>query len=165
MKRLTLIRHAKSSWGNLSLSDFDRPLNARGEMAAPAMGTALKSRGLAPDRMVSSPALRAITTCKLLAKAFDYAEDGIVIEPSIYEASIAALLGIVRALPDDAEHVILVGHNPGMHGLAVTLSESSIDQFPTCAVADLEAEVDSWAAIRENRLRLREFLCPKMLEV
>lgn len=164
MKRLTLIRHAKSSWGNPALPDFDRPLNQRGEVAAPAMGKALVERGLSPDLLVSSSALRAITTCKLLAKEFNYAEDAITIEPRIYEASVRTLLELVHALPDDAEHAVLVGHNPGMHGLAATLSEAPIDQFPTCAVADLKADTNSWANIEENQLQLIEFLYPKMLQ-
>jgi len=112
MKQLTLIRHAKSSWSDPSLGDFDRPLNARGLEDAPRMGAYLKANGCPPvDQIVSSPALRARTTAKLIAEKLGMTNELIVLEPCIYEATLHRLFKLIGALDDAHPHVMLFGHN------------------------------------------------------
>jgi phosphohistidine phosphatase len=114
MKRLTLVRHAKSSWKNAALADSDRPLSGRGKQDAPRMGAFLASQGIVPDIILASPARRARKTAQLLAAAIPAAAGRILLDPALYEASAEALLERVRALDETWQHVMLVGHNPGL---------------------------------------------------
>ena len=117
MKLLTLLRHAKSSWDNPGMADYDRPLNDRGRRDAPFVGQFFQQVGLTPDLIVSSPARRARQTCDLFAQEAGY-NTRIRWEEDIYAASSDALLAVVRSLRDDAGHVLMVGHNPGFEDLA-----------------------------------------------
>ncbi|PXA03455.1 phosphoglycerate mutase [Coraliomargarita sinensis] len=167
MKHLTLIRHAKSSWSDVSRGDFDRPLNARGLRDAPRMGAYLKKAKLPPvDRIVSSPALRARTTAELIAAALDVPNDSIVLEREIYAASLAALFTLVQGLNEANMHVVLVGHNPGFEQLAYALDpdfEGDGEKFPTCGVAQMELGIDTWSEIGEACAAKCQFVYPKLL--
>ena len=114
MKTLVLVRHAKSSWSDPSLDDFDRPLNKRGERNAPEMGRRLGESGLQPDIFVSSPANRARSTAEIIAKELDYPADNIIYHGDLYHASPGDLLEAVRSLGDNIETAFLFGHNPGI---------------------------------------------------
>ncbi len=164
MRRLTLVRHAKSDWGDFSQADFDRPLNARGQRDAPAMGRRLHERGDLPERMVASPAVRAATTARCLAEAMGYDEDKIIFERSIYEAPVSALLHVVQSLPDEVEHAMMVGHNPGSEGFVHFLTGSPGVQMVTCSVVDLELKVGAWTEVGPNSARLRSHWFPKMFQ-
>jgi phosphohistidine phosphatase len=161
MRTLTLIRHAKSSWKDGSLSDFDRPLNKRGEHNAPMMGRLLKSLGTQFDLMVSSPALRALTTARLIAAELGHPGESLLSDPRIYEAGIEDLLEVVHSLPDDRENVALVGHNPGLTMFCNHLSGENIENLPTCAVAGIAFELDSWEAIDRDSGRLVRYEYPR----
>lgn len=161
MKRLVLIRHAKSSWNEPGLADFERSLNERGERDAPRMGKRLHKRGLAPDLVVSSPARRALTTAQIIAAAIDYPVAAIRTIDAIYEASLETLLGVVRDIPDSHHEVVLFGHNPGITMFANALAAVDIDNVPTCGVATIELEVDSWSAVEYGSGRLLDFDYPK----
>lgn len=161
MKRLTLVRHAKSSWKDASLSDFERPLNARGERDAPRMGARLAAAGFRPERLVSSPARRARATAQSLAAAIGYPEGEIVFEPQLYDATPDALLAVIRALPADAAHVALVAHNPGLTDLSNRLSDVHIDDIPTTGVVQLELAVEAWERVEPRCGRLLDFDYPK----
>ncbi len=167
MKHLTLIRHAKSSWANASLSDFDRPLNARGLSDAPRMGAALAAMPLPIiDRILSSPALRARTTAQLIAERLGWPKDAITLEPRIYEATPRALLELVRGLDDGDQHVVLFGHNPGFELLASVLDpafEGDGEKFPTCGVAHLELAVAAWREVGHGCASAARFVYPKQL--
>jgi len=146
MKKLTLIRHAKSDWSSGAASDFDRPLNRRGNKAAPVMAARLRERDQIPDLLVSSPAQRAVETAELLAHELDLAPEKILYQRDIYEAFLETLITIVRQLPD-TEHIALIGHNPGLSLLGQWLWPQAPEWLPTCAVLELELAVDDWPEI------------------
>lgn len=161
MKRLILVRHAKSSWKDASLADFDRPLNKRGKQDAPMMGQRLADRGIVPDCIVSSPAKRARRTARSVAEALDYPEEDILFEETIYEAGIPDLLWVVRDLDDSDDEVVLVGHNPGFTDLCNLLSGEAIPNLPTCAVACIAFALCSWDQIGPQTGELVFFDYPK----
>lgn len=160
MKRLTLIRHAKSDWGDPDLSDFDRPLNKRGNKAAPVMGQRMRAAEVLPELIVSSPALRAQTTAGLLARELDYAEDAIILRQEIYEASLETLIDLPLEFPE-YEHIALIGHNPGMSELAGWLCSEAGAWMPTCAVIDLHLKVDRWDELRPDCTQRYHYDYPK----
>lgn len=147
MKTLYLMRHAKSSWSFDDLTDKERPLNDRGRDDAPAMGQALAQRTIHLDLLVSSPAVRALSTAALVAKELNYPHDQIQVVDSIFEATVPDLLAVVRGLPDAASSVLLVGHNPTITEFANLLSPSSIPDMTTAAVVCLRFSCEQWRAI------------------
>ncbi|MGY3088089.1 phosphohistidine phosphatase [Hymenobacter sp. UYAg731] len=147
MKTLYLLRHAKSSWSFDELSDQERPLNDRGRDDAPLMGQALAKRRICPDAIVSSPAVRAMSTAVLVAREMQYPHDKIVVEPGIYGADVDDFLTIIKALPDSAASVLVVGHNPTITETANALSPSSLNEMPTAAVVCLRFACDHWAEV------------------
>lgn len=147
MKRLTLVRHAKSSWKDPELADFDRPLNKRGKRDAPMMGERLAGRDRRPELIVSSPARRAHKTAQLLARELDLPDQRLIHAPGIYEAEAEELLEIVRGLDDRWEHVLLVGHNPGLTELGNLLGDCGIENIPTCGVLCLEFDAEKWKSL------------------
>jgi phosphohistidine phosphatase len=146
MKVLFLVRHAKSSRDEPGVPDRERPLDGRGRHDAPAMGRRLAGRGLIPERVVASPALRALTTARLLADGLGLAREEIVVDERLYASNAGRLLEIVHALDVVLERVMLVGHNPEFAELAHRLSKS-IDDMPTCAVAEFHFDTAAWADI------------------
>ena len=161
-RRLTVVRHAKSDWGDFSLADFDRPLNQRGLKDAPAMGARLRDRGEVPEVIICSPALRAHTTAKLFAKELGYAEDALVLEPSIYEAPVSALLDVVRRLDEGVSHAMMVGHNPGSEQFVSFLLGEPSRELVTCAVVDLTLCCSSWRSLGGGEGTLVSHWYPKM---
>lgn len=161
MKALYLIRHAKSSWDNPGLSDFDRPLNDRGQRDAPRMGKQLKEREVAPDLMLSSPAKRAITTCKEIAKILGYEKDRIKTDKRIYHADEEELLQVLSELSENQEVVVLVGHNPGFTNFANSLFKEHIMNIPTCGIVAGKLKIKSWKEIKAGCGKLEFFDFPK----
>ena len=161
MKTLLLLRHAKSSWDDPALRDFDRPLSARGKRDAPRIGKALGERGPLPDLIISSPAARARETIEAVIKSTN-----ISISPqfdeSIYGASSAELLSIIRRLPGEGSCALLVGHNPGFEDTISRLTGSP-DRMPTAALACMEFQVDDWEDVEDGRGHLLWLLTPKQL--
>lgn len=147
MKRLTLVRHAKSSWKDAELADFDRPLNKRGEGDAPRMGERLARRGLQPELLLSSPARRARQTAEAIAAALRVDSAALRFSPAIYEASPAALLELIRGCEERWQHLLLVGHNPGLTELGNLLAGCGIDNLPTCAVLVIDFEISNWRQV------------------
>ncbi|WP_046244930.1 SixA phosphatase family protein [Hymenobacter terrenus] len=147
MKTLYLLRHAKSSWSFDELSDQERPLNDRGREDAPTIGKALAKRHICPDLVVSSPAVRAMSTAVLAAREMKYSHEKITVEPGIYAADVDGLLAIIRSLPDSAGSVLLVGHNPTLTDTVNELSPSVLNEMPTAAVVCLRFECDHWAEV------------------
>jgi len=147
MKTLYLIRHAKSDW-DVAAADFDRPLNARGLRNAPFMGKLLRDRGVKFDRVISSPARRALHTAQLLCAELGYPPDAIQTDASIYEATTGSLQQLVQALPPQLATVALVGHNPGLSRLAWLLAhEPKPDELTTCGIVVLRFAVHSWSQL------------------
>lgn len=147
MKRLTILRHAKSSWDDPSLPDFDRPLNGRGRRSAPEMGRRLKARGEVPDLVISSPAQRAITTARMACRELGFPEARIVEERALYLATADQTLGILRSLETLAAHVMIVGHNPGLTDFANLLSDARIDNLVTASLFVTEFDVEDWSEL------------------
>jgi phosphohistidine phosphatase len=146
MKTLYLVRHAKSSRADPSLADRDRPLDDRGTRDAPTMARRLARRRVNPDLLVSSPALRALTTAQLFAKELGCKRKDIVVDGRLYASSPEQLLAVVQELDDKLDRVMLFGHNPEFSELARRLS-SEFGEMPTCAVAELDFDTKSWADV------------------
>jgi len=142
MKTLLLLRHAKSSWGQDVASDHDRPLNGRGERAAPLMGRLLKHHELVPDVVVTSTARRAQRTADLVADACGY-DQTIHTSDDLYHASTAEWLSVTSELPEDSERALLVGHNPGIEEMILLLAGEH-HRMATAALAQLELPIESW---------------------
>jgi phosphohistidine phosphatase len=162
MKTLLIMRHGKAEEG-APKGDKARVLVDRGEQEAALMGRVLKKMGLKPDAVVSSDAARAQRTAELAAEAAGY--DGkIKLEPDIYAAGLDDLLEVVRKLPDDADRVLLVGHNPGFEDLSAALAKEGTDspQLPTAAVALLEfGKAKKWKDVTEGSGKLVEVYRPR----
>lgn len=147
MKRLTLTRHAKSSWKEPELADFDRPLSKRGKQDAPRMGERLAARDQPPELLVSSPAKRAKKTARLIARELRLPEERLLFRMEIYAAELDVLLEVVRGLDDRWQHVLLIGHNPGLSELGNLLADRGIEDIPTCGALCLEFAVENWKSI------------------
>ena len=145
------MRHAKSSWKDSGLDDRERPLNKRGERDAPEMGARLAKRTGRPDLIVSSPAVRALTTAWIIAKKLGFARKDIVVKERLYGANLHDLLDVIGDTDESAATLMLFGHNPGLTELANHLGPRPIPNLPTCGVLDLKFETDTWVAVAYAR--------------
>jgi len=146
VKRLLVLRHAKSSWDDASLADWKRPLSARGERDAPRIGVLLRDRSLMPDIIITSDAVRAHTTARAVAEAAGYAGE-IVVEPALYHADPDDVLALLKIMSDErARAVLIVGHNPGLEDLIEQLTGERHD-LPTAALVHLALPIDRWREI------------------
>ena len=144
-KELFVVRHAKSSWDDPTISDHDRPLNERGLRNAPDMGSRLSDRKFSPDALISSTALRARTTAEIMAVSLNFPKDRIVLDRALYHASATELQEYIGGLDDSHFSVMLFGHNPGMTSLVSHLFGLALDNLPTCGVVHLHFSTESWA--------------------
>ena len=142
MKTLVILRHAKSSWKDASLSDHDRPLNRRGKSAAPRMGRLIHDEGIVPDRILSSTAKRARTTAALVAEACDY-PNVIELNDELYHADARSCLSVLRDAYYDDPCLMVVGHNPGLEELLQVLTGES-ERLQTAALAQVSVPIDHW---------------------
>ncbi len=145
MKTLLILRHAKSSWKDSSLTDYDRPLNKRGKQDALRMGRFVLKQGLVPDRIISSTAKRARKTATAVAKA-NHCEDKVELTSEFYHAGLGAYLAVLQNVPDADQRVMVVGHNPGMEALVAHLT-GRMETMPTAALAHLGLPIDQWAEL------------------
>jgi len=166
MNTLTLIRHAKSSWSDASLDDFERPLNKRGERDLPAMARRVRDfyveRGLAPDQLLTSAAVRALTTAEALAATMKLDREQLVVIPELYAASSQALLALLQQQSDHWQHLMLVGHNPGLESLGYTLTHERLPKFPTAAVLHIRLGISRWRELAEACGSVELFDYPKL---
>lgn len=167
MKRLSLLRHAKSSWNDPKLADHDRPLNGRGKRTAPLIAEQFAAHECGkPDRIVSSSAVRALVTANHLATALAERAWHSPVErrAELYMATPQRHLALVRGLDDALRHVVLVGHNPGLEDFAQLLEQGArVEHLPTAAIAVLEFQVESWSAIAKRTGRCVLYCTPKQL--
>ena len=165
MRRITLLRHAKSDWGNPSQNDFERPLNQRGESNAKLIGARLKKAGVRPSLIISSDAVRAITTARLIARNIGYPIEFIQPDHGLYLASPAGIIEVIEGEGEgegeNYNDVMVVGHNPGLTELANRLCNSQTDNIPTCGVFAVDIEIDSWADLANTQGTLNYFDYPK----
>jgi phosphohistidine phosphatase len=165
MKQLLLIRHAKSDWDHPGLSDHDRPLNDRGRRDCPRMAEALRSRGITPDLIVTSTAVRAATTAEAIAGGLGLDTAAIARRSELYLAPPQLILRVIQGLDESAETVLIFGHNPGMHEAVGRLcGDEAVGDFPTLAVARIELDVDHWGAVEWGDGVLLECIVPRGLE-
>jgi phosphohistidine phosphatase len=145
VKRLLILRHAKSSWANASQDDWHRPLNERGQEDAPRVGMWLRERSVVPDVIMTSDAVRARTTAQAVARAAGYTRD-LILEPALYLAKPSDALAILNAVQDEAHTVMLVGHNPGLEDLVRQLTGDYLG-LVTAAIVDLEIPISRWSEL------------------
>lgn len=145
MRTLYIVRHAKSSWADVGMRDFDRPLNERGLHDAPKMARLFSARNEAVDLLVSSPANRAMTTARFFAGELGNAV--VQEEQGIYLADVRTLMSIIGKLPDTANHVMIFGHNPGLSELVEHLADGRLGDLPTCAIVRIDLHVESWQEV------------------
>ncbi len=160
MRQLILIRHAKSSWDNPELSDFERPLNKRGEKDAPFMAKLLSEKNISPELIISSPAQRTKLTALEFAQKFGYKEKDIVWDRNLYLASAVKLLKIIQKLEDKIKCAIIVGHNPGLTDLQNYLCNDEIDNIPTCGIVCMSTD-KKWMKVGAKDFELQFFEFPK----
>lgn len=163
MKQLFVIRHAKSSWKNISLADYERPLNKRGMRNIPEMADFLTSRYDKIDTFVSSHAVRAHETAKGIATGFGYPTDNIHIDESLYHAGPIQIMGVVKSLSDKHHSAAIFGHNPGFTDFVNALTGSMIDNVPTCGVAVIDLPIKKWSKAAFGNGDLALFTYPKAL--
>jgi phosphohistidine phosphatase len=159
MKTLLIMRHAKSSWEDTGLSDFERPLNVRGLKTAPFIGELMARNGLKPCVILSSPAVRAKMTA-LSVKESGRLDAGIRFEHRIYQARPHALQKVVSEIDNNYASAMLVGHNPGIEGLIRYLT-GQIEPMPTAAIAVIELDIDRWNDIHDGCGKIRKIHRPK----
>lgn len=169
MKTLTLLRHAKSSWNDPVLRDFDRPLNARGRRAARAIGREMRTQGLAFDRVLASPAERVVETLRDVAEGY-----GRPLDPEydrrVYLATPESLLELIHQTDDSKSDLLIVGHNPGLERLALLLSRagalrSEIEvKYPTATLTQIVFPVDHWEEVAEGMGTIARFTRPRDLD-
>ena len=163
MKSLFVIRHAKSSWKDLSLDDHERPLNKRGKRNIPEMGEYLHKQYGRIDTFVSSHAVRAYETAKGIAAFYEYPISDIVVTDELYHAGNTAILQVVSVLSDDHESAAIFGHNPGFTFFVNAITNSKIDNIPTCGVAVITFDTDSWCEAAFGKGKLALYTYPKAL--
>jgi phosphohistidine phosphatase len=154
MKTLTLVRHAKSSWKDTSLADRDRPLNKRGKRDAPEMGRRIAEAGIRPSLIVSSPALRAWTTAKAIAKAINYPVEFLQREKALYLASVDDILDVLVAQDPKFNSVMVVGHNPGLTSFANYLVPGLTNNLPTAGMVSVRFEQNDWDLYEKPEIEL-----------
>ncbi|MDZ4287907.1 MAG: histidine phosphatase family protein [Prosthecobacter sp.] len=175
MKYLTLIRHAKSSWEKTGAADHDRPLNDRGRLAAPAVGTFLYRTYLGggegapllpqPDRLVSSTALRALGTAQLMREVMGLPPEVLLLTSKLYLAEAGQILDIVHGLDERWQHVMMFGHNPGMHDFAERiLARAHVPKMPTCTAVLLGLPHEYWGLADWGEAQLIGYVTPRTLE-
>jgi len=161
-KTLLLVRHAKSSWDNLSLSDFDRPLNDRGKNDAPKMAKRLRKKDVKIDAFVSSPAKRAKKTAQCFITEYGKDENKIIFISSLYEASVSDFNAAIKNLDDKYNSVAIFSHNPGITQFANELiSGADIDNMPTCSVFAVRSDIKSWSEFYQTPKEFLFFDYPK----
>jgi phosphohistidine phosphatase len=162
MKTLYLARHAKSSWKHPELSDIERPLSKRGKRDAPIIGNLLKEKGVKPDLLISSPTVRARKTALVIAEIIDYPKSKIIIDDNIYESSSTELINMIQGFNNKYDSVMMFGHNPDFTMLNNYLTDSFIDNIPTCGVVGIHFN-STWKKIDGDSGKAFFFIYPKLL--
>jgi len=163
MKTLYLIRHGKSSWENMAFQDYERPLLEKGKRRTKKVAGYLLDKKVRPDLIVSSHAVRAFETAKIIAAKLNYASEHIILDESIYFAGVDALENLILGLNDSLNEVLLVGHNPDITNFANLFLYEKIDYMPTTGVVCVRFEMDSWAETFQAKREILFVISPKRL--
>ena len=170
MKKVILLRHAKSRWDDPALDDHDRPLSKRGKTAAPLIGQWLAERRHLPDTVLCSSSARTTETVRRMRKTLPKLPEPVV-ERALYHASPTAMRDRLKRLPQDCATAMLVGHNPGLGSLVRKMSDGrenrrcrrAYEHFPTGAAAVLELDLDDWSEVDFAKARFVDFAAPREL--
>jgi phosphohistidine phosphatase len=161
VKKLFLVRHAKSSWSFPDLEDIERPLNKRGKRDAPFMGNVLSENNIKPDLLISSPAERAYITAKSIAEKIDYPLEKIKVIENLYHGSFKNTLVTLKSTDNKSNSIMVFGHNPALTDLSNYLSNQYIENIPTCGIVEIDLRVDNWNEIDEDCGTFINFNYPK----
>ena len=161
MKTLTILRHAKSSWKNSGLSDHDRPLNARGERDAPIMAERIQQAGIRPSLILSSPAVRAWATAKVLAQEISYPNEFLQRHERLYHAGVRRIVEVLSEQDVGFNSILIVGHNPGLTDFANYLVPGLTHNIPTCGVVSVTVDTEDWNLKSVNGAELAVYDYPK----
>jgi len=161
MKKLYLIRHAKSDWSDLSKNDFERGLNKRGKRAIPLMAEALKKRGVIPDLILSSAAKRAKKTAKGLAKELNYNGE-IIFDEALYFIEPEEMIRKIQTTEENCKTLFLIGHNPEITELSNKLTNTYIDNIPTLGIVSITFDMGKWSELERGKGKMETFIFPKM---
>lgn len=162
MRQLILIRHAKSSWSNPDLSDFDRPLNKRGKRDLAFMSVLLSQKNMTPELIISSPALRTKLTAIEFANKIGYNKNEIIWNKNLYLASYMKILKIIKQIENKINCAIIVGHNPGLTDLQNYLCNEEIDNIPTSGIVSMST-IKEWIDVESKDFELVFFEFPKKI--
>lgn len=162
LKQLLIIRHAKSSWALAGQDDFDRPLNERGHRDAPAMAQRLIDKKIMIDAFISSPANRALTTAAYFAEAWQLEKKDIKTFPKLYHAYPPVFYEVISMIDGAVETAAVFSHNPGITAFVNQLTNSEIDNMPTCGIFAVKAETDHWKKFHPSKKTLWFFDYPKL---
>lgn len=161
MKTLYIIRHAKSSWEDDRLTDFERPLNDRGKKDAPRMAKRLKEKEVYPDLMITSPAKRASRTCREFSRILGYPKTSIQENESLYHANPETIQKVIKGIKDKHDVVLIFGHNPGLTEFAEWLTGENLVNIPTCGVVGVNSKIKTWAELTPEKSKMLFFDFPK----
>jgi phosphohistidine phosphatase len=161
MKKLILVRHAKSDWGDPGLDDFDRPLNGRGKNDAPVMARRLREKKIKIDGFIASPAKRAAKTAQAFAEEYDAKKKNILFKKELYLAEPAAFFKVIEEAADKYDTIAVFSHNYGITDFANRLTETRVDNMPTCGVFAVKVKCDSWKNFKEAPKEFWFFDYPK----
>lgn len=161
MKTLFLLRHAKSSWDDPELKDFERPLSDRGLNDVPAMAQRFLQRHEIIDCIVASPSIRTKTTAKIFAECIEFSQDDVVSNPELYFAGANMFLKAASLVDEHCASAMLVGHNPAITEFVNAMVDANIDNIPTCGLVELSLPIDNWSDIQLGEASLIQFDYPK----
>ncbi len=162
MKQVLIIRHAKSSWTNTFTGDFDRPLNDRGHKDAPRMAEKMKTRGVSIQAFLSSTANRALSTAIYFAEAYGSTKKDILLYPELYHAPELVFYKILKTIPSEIVTAAVFSHNPGITEFVNGLTETQIDDMPTCGIFAIQVECDHWTDFSTAKKSFWFFDSPKL---
>lgn len=162
MKTLFVVRHAKSSWGDLTLNDFDRPLNDRGQRNAPEMAQRLLKKKYQIDAFVTSTAKRALQTASHFIKTYGRPAEELILREQLYHGAAHIYFEVVSALDDQYDSAALFGHNPGISAFVNQLTDTRIDDMPTCGIFAVSIDAESWKDFATAEKKFLFFDAPKL---
>ena len=161
MKTLILVRHAKSDWDDPSLDDFDRPLNSRGKRDAPLMAERLLDKKIKIDAFIASPARRAKKTACIFAAAYKQDKSDVIFKDELYGAGEKVFADVIARAPGKSGSIAVFSHNPGITDFANQLTETKVDNIPTCGVFAVKADCDKWKDFATAKKQFLFFDYPK----
>jgi len=161
MKRLTLVRHAKSSWQDQASSDHDRTLNDRGLRDAPVMANRFAKHGSLPDTIFCSSAMRTRETCGIFLNAWNLQTDIVEYDEALYLATTGTIQSAIEAASSDTNHLMIIGHNPGLEQLSSLLHSDAPSTLPTCAMVQFELHQDDYSFNSADAIKLAWYDFPK----